>query len=89
MTLAEIKKALRDGPYAWPGGYPMYFVMGDGEPMSFKAVRQEWRQIVAAHLRGADTGEWFVAGADINWEDGELYCAHTNERIESAYAEPE
>lgn len=90
MTLAEIKRQLRDGPYAWPGGYPKYFLMDDGEAMSFAAVRQEWRQIVREHLdvaKGAPKTGWFVEACDINWEDPALFCAHTNERIESAYAE--
>lgn len=87
MTLQEIKGRLRAGEYAWPGGYPCYFVTSDGEAMSFKAVRQEWRQVVWAHLVNARDSGWHIAGCDINYEDPELYCCHTGERIESAYAE--
>lgn len=87
MTLAKIKTYLRSGPYAWPGGYPLYFVMNDGAALSFKAVRQKWRCIVDAHLRGDMRSGWHIAGVDVNWEDPELYCDHTGERIESAYAE--
>lgn len=93
MKLAEIKQALRKGPYAWPGGYPQYFLMGDGEALSFKAARQEWRQIVRAHFdaEGAlpyyQRDQWFVVGVEINWENPELYCAHTDERIDCAYGE--
>ena len=87
MTLAEIKGRLRSGAFAWPGGYPIYFVTSDGAALSFKAVRQEWRNIVSAHLQNDTRGGWHIAGADINWEDPDLYCDHTGERIESAYAE--
>ena len=87
MTLAEIKTRLRAGPYAWPGGYPMHFVTSDGAVLSFKAVRQEWRRIVWAHMCNHTRCGWHIAGVDINWEDDCLYCEHTNERIESAYAE--
>ena len=88
MTLAEIKGRLRAGPYAWPGGYPIFFVMVDGGVLSFKAVRAEWRQIVQAHLNPIDNhAQWRIAGCEINWEDSELYCDHTGERIESAYGE--
>jgi hypothetical protein len=87
MTLAEIKTHLRQGAYAWPGGYPMYFVASDGAALSFKAVRKEWRCIVDAHLRNDERCGWYIAGADINWEDPDLFCAHTGERIESAYAD--
>jgi hypothetical protein len=86
MTLAKIKTYLRQGPYAWPGGYPMYFVTSDGAALSFAAVRKEWRQIVQAHLWNDTRCGWHIAGADINWEDPYLYCDHTGERIESAYA---
>ena len=89
MTLAEIKSALRAGPYAWPGGYPLYFVTADGAALSFVAVRAEWRQIVDAHLTGNRRGGWYVDGIDVNYEDADLYCDHTGERIPSAYAEPD
>lgn len=88
MTLQEIKSRLRAGKYAWPGGYPIYFITADGAALSFEAVRQEWRQIVYSHLHNLRDG-WHIEGADINWEDPALYCDHTGERIESAYAEDE
>lgn len=87
MILAEIKAQLRNGPYAWPGGYPKYFITSNGAALSFKAVREEWREIVSAHLRNDTCGGWHIYGCDINWEDAALYCNHTNERIPSAYAD--
>lgn len=86
MTLAAIKTELRAGRFAWPGGYPKYFVTCDGVALSFDAVRAEWRNIVWSHLHGCNDG-WLLAGVDINYEDANLYCDHTNERIESAYGE--
>ena len=88
-TLLEIKRELRSGSYAWPGGYPKYFLMSDGEAMSFEAVRQEWKQVVAAHMNSDRRSDWFIVGVDINCEDDNLLCSHTNARIESAYGEPE
>lgn len=87
MPIAAIKGRLRAGKYAWPGGYPIFFITTDGGALSFEAVRECWREVVAAHLT-KDTGcGWAIAAAEINWEDGELTCDHTGERIESAYAE--
>jgi hypothetical protein len=86
MTLAEIKARLRDGAYAWPGGYPLFFVTADGAALSFKTVRREWREIVSTHLRNDQRSGWFIAGCDVNWEDGDLTDDHTGEKIESAYA---
>lgn len=81
-----LASALDDmGPYSWPGGYPIYFVMGDGEAMSFDAVKSN-RERCMEGMRDGEP-EWTVVGFAINWEDAELYCCHTGERIESAYAE--
>jgi hypothetical protein len=87
QTLRAVKEAIRS-KYAWPGGYPLYIVMADGEAMSVESARVEWCQIAHSTIRGERDG-WAAAGAAINWEDGELYCCHSGERIESAYAEPE
>ena len=87
MTLSEIKTALRYGPYAWPGGYPTFFITADGGCLSHDTVIKEWRSVVSAHLTGHTASGWYVDGQDINWEDGELRDDHTSERIESAYAD--
>jgi hypothetical protein len=85
--LASVKHAIRNR-YAWPGGYPLYVVMADGEALSCEAAKENWRAICSATICGSRDG-WQAAGADINYEDGDLYCAHSGQRIESAYAEPE
>ena len=84
-VLQNVKQAIRNG-YAWPGGYPLYIVMSDGEALSIAAARDNWRQIVRETLQGS-RGGWRAEGADINWEDTELFCAHTGARIESAYGD--
>lgn len=89
MTTREFKDRLRAGPYAWPGGYPVYFVTSDGAALSFAAAKAEAKQIIWAIRNGDTRGGWHVAGADINWEDSDLTCDHTGARIESAYGERE
>ena len=86
MTLREIKVALRAGKYAWPGGYPLYFIATNGDPLSFEAVRKGWRHVCEAHIKDGPAC-WDVSAIDINYEDGDLRCAETGERIESAYAD--
>jgi len=89
-SFEEFEKALADGPYAFPGGYPLYFVMSDGEAMSFKAAVAEKERIREAFEdRSSSDRDWIPMGVEINYEDANLYCCHTNERIESAYAEDE
>ena len=85
MNNAELKTALRNGPYAWPGGYPVYFITDNGGVLSYKTVRNNLRLVFGAYPGDG----WKVAGHEINWEDGELFDDHTGERIESAYAETE
>src|SRR4051812_29608979 len=84
---AELKAALRAGAYAWPGGYPLYFVLQDGEALSFGAAKQNVRNILDALANPMRGNDWQVVALEINWEDADLRCAHTNERIPSAYGE--
>lgn len=78
-------------PYAWPGGYPRYFICADGEALSFAAARENAeliREAIGEHARNGNVGNsWDVIACDINWENADLYCAHSNARIESAYAD--
>jgi hypothetical protein len=82
-SVEQFNKDLEE-PYAWPGGYPRYFITSDGEALSYKAAREEARQIRDAIESNSKNG-WCVVGCDVNWEDQELTCAHTDERIECAY----
>jgi len=62
-------------PYAWPGGYPLYYLT------EHSAI------LCAAHATSEhEFDDETIVAADVNWEDSDLYCEH-NHRIESAYAE--
>jgi len=87
-SVEDFKRDLETGPFEWPGGYPAYFIMSDGEAMSYEAAKENAEQIIDAIQTKDDTG-WRVVGRDVNWEDPDLYCCQTNQRIPSAYAEPE
>lgn len=89
QSISDFRAAIRNGAYAWPGGYPMFFVMADGGALSFNAAKAERRQLLEALAHGSRYDGWKPVAFEVNWEDAELYCAHTGERIESAYAEPE
>lgn len=85
MNTHELKQALRNGPYAWPGGYPVYFIAGDGEALSFGAVRANLRLCLGAMRRPGTGEDWRIVAVDVNYEDPDLYCAHTGQPIEAAY----
>ena len=86
MNTKELRQALRNGPYAWPGGYPLMVVMSDGETLCFKCARKEYRQISHA-IRHHDRSGWRADGIDVNWEDADAMCCHCNEPIQSAYGD--
>jgi hypothetical protein len=75
-------------PYAWPGGYPRYFITSDGEAMSYDYA-EENEDIICEAIDERDAGGWRVVACDINFEDAALYCCGNGKRIASAYAEDE
>jgi hypothetical protein len=60
--------------YAWPGGYPIYYLTGDG-------------LTVCPECANADTSDPAVAG-DVHWEGEPMQCDDCNADIESAYGDP-
>lgn len=84
----DFNKALSIGPYAWPGGYPFYFVCADGEALSFEAAKENAGLIRDAIIANENSWLcWKVYAMEINWENEDLYCMHTNKKIESAYGD--
>lgn len=79
-SVADFKATLRAGQYAWPGGYQLFLLTGDGETLSFEAARSEYRQIVYSIQRKLNDG-WRVVACDVNYEDAEMICAHTGKPI--------
>ena len=83
-TLSDFRAAMRNGPYAWPGGYPLYFVTNDGAALSFEAVRENLRLVIDSIANDMRDG-WRVIACDVNWEDDSLLCDHTHKPIPCAY----
>lgn len=85
-SISDFRRDIRTGPYAWPGGYPLFFITSDGCALSFAAAKSERRNILEAIATHSSDG-WRVEACVANWEDSALYCDHTGKRIESAYAD--
>lgn len=83
--IEHLKNFIRQ-PFAWPGGYPKFAVMGDGEPLCKKCASTEFKRIVADTMQGYDKSFQVIA-VDVNWEDEDMRCCHCGEKIESAYGE--
>ena len=86
QTLEKVKDAIRN-PFAWPGGYPVYTVMSDGELLCPDCARENYKLIVQATKDQLRDG-WQAFGADVLYE-GSAYCCHCNKELESAYGEVE
>ncbi len=86
-TVEDFAKAIDAGPYAWPGGYPMYFLTSDGGVLSFDAAKAE-RELIEQSITDNSRDGWRVVAVEVNWEDDSLTCDHTGQPIESAYGTP-
>ena len=85
-TVQDLQRALNSGPYAWPGGYPLFFITSDGAALSFAAVEAN-RAYIDDSIENSLNDGWRVVAVEVNWEDDALFCDHTGNRIQSAYAE--
>ena len=83
--LGQVKQAIRQ-PYAWPGAYPVYVVMADGELLCPECAKHNFRQIVSATNARYNNG-WKAAGAGVNWEGVGDQCCNCNKPLPSAYGE--
>ncbi len=78
--------------YAWPGGYPMFYLTRDNGVLCPACVQADLEdtQCNGEHATcDPENTEFYVVAHAANWEDPNLLCDHCEKRIESAYAEPE
>lgn len=66
--------------WAWPGGYPIYYLDKGNRPLCPSCAQE---------LDNTGDDEDKPIRNDINWENSSLTCDECNQRIESAYAEEE
>jgi hypothetical protein len=89
-VLNHVKNAIRK-PFSFPGGYPVYTVLSDGELLCPDCARENFRQVVASTKEAEKDGfsdSWAASGAQVLWEGSE-YCSHCSRLLESAYGETE
>lgn len=72
--------------FAWPGGYPLYYLCTDGGVLCPDCANREIALIDEAIKNPGCDKQWELIGVDINYEDTSLYCDHCSKQIESAYA---
>jgi len=96
MDVKEMKrrmnaKKLRDEncefpAFAWPGGYPLFYLMEDGEVICPKCANEE-DEVYADEDPAPETPDrqWHIVDSDAHWEGLPLICANCNAEIHSAY----
>lgn len=76
--------------YAWPGGYPVYYLAREGYRNDEGGLelsphdREEFTCCAKCAEKAAEK-EKILINCDINWESENLYCEICNEKIVSAY----
>lgn len=77
--------------YAWPGGYPIIYILADGATLCAKCANGENGSdaYVGEPKDGIEDKQWKIEAQDIHWEGPAETCAHCNASIESAYGVPE
>lgn len=68
--------------YAFPGGYPIYYLAKD-----CGVLCPECAGLPECAQATPDDSQWYLVGADCNYENPALHCDHCSKRIESAYCE--
>ena len=95
-TKKELAQAYRQGPLAWPGGYPVYLLLSAGAVLCWDCFKSEYRQIVWDLDNDCDTG-WKPAAMFVLWENDTdengaelpIYCDHCSKELEAAYSDRE
>jgi len=85
--LDEIRDEAGNLPsYAWPGGYPVLYVMGDGGTLCPECANGKNGSEASA---STDTpADWRIDAFFIHYEGPADYCDHCGKATESAYGDP-
>ena len=85
-TVQQFRETIENGPYTFPGAYPVFFITSDGGALSFDAAKDN-ANLIKDSIENHHNDGWRVIAVAVNYENPELYCDHTSQRIESAYGE--
>jgi hypothetical protein len=73
--------------YAWPGGYPIYYLCADGGVLCPDCANKDG--YVGEPADGIDDPQWHVVDGSVYWEGPAMSCDGCNCDIESAYGDEE
>lgn len=77
--------------YAWPGGYPLYYLTADNGILCPACANGENGSLASADLdpNCREDRQWLLVDCDVHYEGAPLVCDHCNAEIESAYGNPD
>jgi hypothetical protein len=75
--------------YAWPGGYPIYYLAADNGTMCPKCANSTDCNRPDLDPECPDDDQWRIVAYGIHWEGAPIICANCNSEIESAYGDPD
>lgn len=90
MSQANNLKWYKENPFAWPGGYQLNALMGDGETLCFDCVTTE-EEVYEGENPPQDGNDpaWQFVTAEVYWEGPPIQCAHCNKELRSEYGDPD
>jgi len=83
IELASLESSKLEG-YAWPGGYPLFYITQDGGALCPDCAREAESEGLTSD---PDDPQWYIIACQTNLENTTLYCDHCNKHIESAYGD--
>lgn len=77
--------------YAWPGGYPIFYLTADNGILCPDCANGGNGSLASEHLdpECPDDNQWRLVACDVHYEGGSLECDHCGAEIQSAYGDPE
>ncbi len=75
--------------YAWPGGYPIYYVCQDGGTLCPTCANGGNGSIayIGNSSDGIEDAQWHIVGQEVNYEVESLFCDNCNAKVDAAYVD--
>lgn len=74
--------------YAWPGGYPIFYMTADNAVLCPDCANgKNGSEATETDDGSNECKQWLLICAEINYEDEAMYCEHCNVQIQSAYGD--
>lgn len=71
--------------YAWPGGYPLYYVQRNIHTRGEFIVCPSCARATDGDPAYSDYDDYMIVAGEVNWGDVDLHCEACRDRIPSAY----